>query len=156
MHYILIAALAALDQTVKYLVRANMKPGETIPVIENILHITYVRNDGGAFSILQGHTVLLTVIPAALILAVLTYIHRNRGDCGACLMAALSMICAGGIGNLIDRVRFSAVVDFIDFRVFPVFNVADVCVCCGCGLILVGMLFSGKRPGEGGEAGSDG
>ena len=121
-----------------------MSLGETIPVIENIFHITYIHNTGGAFSILQGQTAALTIIPAILIVAMIIYIHKKRESGHFTLLSSLALICGGGLGNLIDRARLGVVVDFIDFRVFPVFNFADICVCCGCGLLIVYMIFFDK------------
>ena len=156
MYYLIIAALTALDQAVKYTIRANMSLGESIPVIEDILHITYVSNSGGAFSLLRGQTVLLTIFPAVLIAGIIVYIYLKRKSGPIAVLLGLSLICSGGIGNLADRVRFSAVTDFIDFRVFPVFNVADICVCCGCGLIVIYMLFENRRGKLNKEAQDDG
>ena len=147
--YILVAAAAAfLDQVVKYLIRTNMQVAESIPVIEGLFHITYVQNRGGAFSILEGQTVMLTVLPALLTAAILIFIYKKRRTEPQLVLLALALICGGGIGNLIDRVRFGAVVDFLDFRVFPIFNVADICVCMGCGLLLLTVLFPGRLAGR--------
>jgi signal peptidase II len=156
MYFIVIAALTVLDQAVKYIIRENLYLGETIPVIENILHITYVSNSGGAFSLLRDQTALLTILPSALIAAIIIYIYLKRKTGPVLVMLGLSLICAGGLGNLIDRVRFSAVTDFIDFRVFPVFNVADICVCCGCGLIVLLMILESRREKRGAEKQIDG
>ena len=141
MYYVLIILLVAIDQGIKFLISSNMVLGESIPLIENILHITYITNSGAAFSILQGQRLLLILVPAAMTLAIFVYIYMKRKSAGWMFLFSLSMICAGGIGNLIDRVRQGAVVDFIDFRVFPIFNFADICVCCGCGLLLVYVIF---------------
>ncbi|MCL1983552.1 MAG: signal peptidase II [Clostridiales bacterium] len=154
MYYILILVLVAADQTAKHCVRTSMCLGESVPVINNVLHITYVSNNGGAFSILQGQTALLIAVPAVLAAAIAVYIHKNRKSSRALPLVALSLICGGGMGNFIDRVRLGAVVDFIDFRVFPVFNVADICVCCGCGLLFLHMVFldrQGRVKNEGAE-----
>ena len=145
MYYVIIAAIIGADQAVKYLIRANMEPNESFPVIGNILHITHISNSGAAFSLLQGQTAILIIIPAAFIAAILIYILRSQKSGQPLLLTALSLICGGGAGNLIDRVRLGAVVDFIDFRVFPVFNVADICVCCGCGLLFISMFFIGGK-----------
>ena len=152
MYYIIILMILAADQAVKHAVRANMELGGSIPLIEGIVHITYITNTGGAFSLLQGHTAFLIVVTAALTAAIVLYIHKNRKNGSFTLLLALSLICGGGLGNLIDRARLGSVVDFIDFRVFPVFNVADICVCCGCGLLLIHMVFSGRREASEREA----
>jgi len=145
MYYFIIILLVAIDQGIKYLISSNMKLGESVPLIEDMIHITYITNSGGAFSILQGQTFLLIIIPAALIVALIVYIYKKRKSAGFMFLFSLSMICAGGLGNLIDRVRFGEVVDFIDFRFFPVFNFADICVCCGCGLMLLYLVLYERR-----------
>jgi len=144
MYYIIIIVLAAIDQAIKYVVRANMNVGETIPVIENVFHITYIHNTGAAFSIMQGQTAFLIAVPAILTIAIIVYLHKQTKGSHFTLPLALALICAGGTGNLIDRIRFGWVVDFIDFRVFPIFNAADVFVCTGCGALIIYMIFFDK------------
>ena len=145
MYYAIIVLLTAIDQALKYLVGSNMKVGESIPLIGNIVHITYVKNSGGAFSILQAQTGLLTVVSIALTAVIIVYLYIKRSSGGISLRLSLSLICAGGLGNLIDRIRLGAVTDFIDFRVFPIFNFADMCVCCGCGLLFIYMIILDRR-----------
>jgi len=141
MYYGIITLLIAIDQGIKFVVASRMRLGESIPVIEDFLHITYIRNSGGAFGIMQGQTAILTLIPALLTIGFLVYIYKKRKSEKLPYLLSLSLIAAGGIGNLIDRIRFGEVVDFIDFRVFPIFNFADICVCCGCALLLYVMLY---------------
>jgi len=145
MYHVIIILLIAIDQTLKNLISSTMKLGETIPLIDEVVHITYIRNSGGAFSILQGQTAVLILIPAVLTAAIIVYISIKRKKAAVPYLLALSLIAAGGVGNLIDRVRFGEVVDFIDFRFFPIFNFADICVCCGCGLLLFYMVFYDRR-----------
>jgi signal peptidase II len=145
MYYFIIIVLIVIDQAVKYFISVNMDIGDSIPVIENILHITYVYNNGAAFSILKGQTAVLLIIPAILAIAIIAFIYLKRKSGHFTLLFALSLICGGGIGNFLDRARLGAVLDFIDFRVFPIFNVADICVCCGCGLLFLYMVIFDKR-----------
>ena len=64
------------------------------------------------------------------------------------MMTSVALIAGGGIGNLIDRALLGYVVDYLDFRVFPIFNLADICVCTGCGLLILYVLFiDGKQNG---------
>jgi len=147
-YYIIIVLLVAADQIIKFFISSNMDLGETIPLIENILHITYITNSGGAFSILQGQRFLLILVTSAMTSAILVYIFIKRNSEHFLYLLSLSMICAGGAGNLIDRVRLGAVVDFIDFRVFPIFNLADICVCTGCGLLLLYIFLFEVRRGK--------
>ena len=152
MYYVMIITLIAADQVIKFLVRSNMAIGESLPMIEGALHLTHVSNSGAAFSILQGQTTLLTIVPAVMIAALLGCIYFYRKKGGALLLFSLSLICAGGAGNLIDRAARGTVTDYIDFRVFPVFNLADICVCCGCGLLVIYMiLLDRKEKGGNGE-----
>ena len=145
MYFIIIAAVAALDQLTKYLIRANMELDSSIPVIDGIFHITYIHHSGAAFSMFQGKTVFLIAIQVVVITAVLVYLIKRRRKDHWCLLLALSLIAAGGIGNLIDRAAYGYVVDFLDFRVWPVFNAADISVCTGCGLLALYVLFIESR-----------
>jgi len=144
MYYIIIILLVGIDQAIKYAIRANMTLRETIPIIEGVFHLTYIQNTGAAFGILQGQTAFLIALPAILVVAILIYLHKKTNGSHFTLPLSLALICGGGIGNLIDRVRFGAVIDFIDFRIFPIFNAADIFVCVGCGLLILHMIFFDK------------
>lgn len=145
-YFIVIAGILILDRVIKFLVHSNMTPGQSIPVIENIFHITYVRNTGAAFSILQGQQLILIGFPLLVMAVGLVLLILKRKTWHPCLNLAIAMICAGGIGNLIDRALRGYVVDMFDFRFFPVFNVADIFVCVGCGLIVLYVLvLDGKK-----------
>ncbi len=149
MYYLLILALVAADQASKAYIRSCMMPGDSIPVISQVFHITYVQNAGAAFSILQGEQLLLKVLPIAVIVGMVLYLQLKGKKEHWSLRTAFSLIVAGGIGNLIDRIRFGFVVDFFDFRVFPVFNIADIAVCTGCGFLILYVLFF-EKSGKGG------
>jgi len=144
MYYIIIILLVGIDQAIKYAIRANMTLRETIPIIEGVFHLTYIQNTGAAFGILQGQTAFLIALPAVLVVAILIYLHKKTNGSHVTLPLSLALICGGGIGNLIDRVAFGAVIDFIDFRIFPIFNAADIFVCVGCGLLILHMIFFDK------------
>ena len=129
---LLAAALIALDQWVKWWVVANIPVGEARPLIPHILGLTQVHNTGGAWSMLNQHTWLLSVVSAVVVLLLLFVLARRliRHPVG---VITLTMVLAGAVGNLIDRVRLGYVVDMFQtlFMNFPVFNVADICVVCG-------------------------
>lgn len=147
--WLLIAAVILLDQVTKYLIRSCFAVGETLPVIPNIFHLTYVQNRGAAFSLFQNMPVLTIVFPALAMVACLGLLLWFRRRQERVLPVALGLVLAGGIGNLIDRIGIGFVTDMFDFRVFPVFNVADIAVCCGCGLIAVWLFFiDGKKQAE--------
>jgi len=134
------------DLFVKNIVRSNMKVGETIPLIENVFHITYVQNTGAAFSIMSGKQLLLIIMTTVMLLIVLGYIILKRPK-NKLLMSSLVLILAGGVGNLIDRIHLGYVVDFFDFRLinFAIFNTADTFVVCGTILLAVYLMFFDKQ-----------
>jgi signal peptidase II len=156
LYFIIIALVAALDQLTKYLIRSSMELNSSIPLLDGIFHITYVHNSGAAFSILQGKTGLLIAVQIVVIAAVLTYLIKKRKKDHWCLLLALSLILAGGVGNLIDRAANGYVVDFLDFRFWPIFNVADISVCTGCGLLAVYLLFFESKRRENPDAAQNG
>lgn len=143
---ILAAVMTALDQIVKYLVRAHIPLGGSVPFLPHLLELTYVQNTGAAFSLMRRHTWLLTLISAAVVLAmcglILKGFFKNRLG-----MFSAALVLAGGGGNLIDRAVFGFVTDmfkttFIDFAVF---NVADCCITVGVPLLfLYVLLYVGK------------
>ena len=143
---ILAAALVVLDQIVKYLVRAHIPLGGAVPFIPYLLELTYVQNTGAAFSLMRRHTWLLTLISAAVVLAMCGLILKGFFKYRLGMFSA-ALVLAGGVGNLIDRAVFGFVTDmfkttFIDFAVF---NVADCCITVGVPLLfLYVLLYVGK------------
>ena len=144
-YIIFIVAILVLDTIGKIAVSSNRLPGQSIPVIDGIFHITYVQNKGAAFSMLQGHPLLLIIVPAIIIGIGIIFICVKHKAYNKTFMISLSLICSGGLGNLTDRMSQGYVVDMFDFRVFPVFNVADICVCVGCGLMMLYMIIYNNK-----------
>lgn len=127
--------LFGLDQATKALVRLNFAQGESRPLIEGVLHLTYVRNTGAAFGILQGHTWLLVAITVAL--ALFAFMYREEFmRAQEATRIAYTMGISGALGNFVDRVWLGWVTDFIDFRIWPVFNVADTFIFIGVALLI--------------------
>lgn len=129
---ILTAALVALDQIVKHLVRANIPELGSVPFLPGVMDLTYFKNTGAGFSILTGHTWFLTAVSAVLSVLIALALWRGffRRTSGK---LALALMLAGAVGNLIDRAAFGYVTDMFRtlFMNFPVFNVADICVVIG-------------------------
>ena len=122
---------------------------ESIPVIQDIFHITYIHNTGAAFSIMEGRISVLILLPLVMIIGAVIFMLIMRKKGHPVLMTSVALIAGGGIGNLIDRIALGYVVDYLDFRVFPIFNLADIAVCVGCGLLIVYVLFiDGKQKNE--------
>ncbi len=137
--FFLIAVLVvALDQVTKYLVRANLSLGESVPE-EGPLRITYVTNTGAAFGILQGQTLFLIVTTFFGLTAILLYYLYPPMEHGF-LRLALGLQLGGAMGNLADRVRLGKVTDFIDVGPWPNFNVADSSIVVGV-VIIVGFFL---------------
>lgn len=134
MLFFLVAVIAlALDQLTKRLVLVHLSLHQYIPL--GILDIRYVQNSGAAFGMLARSGSLFIVIAVGVLGALLASLPRIR-RAGPLVATALGLIAGGTVGNLIDRLRFGYVVDFIDLRWWPVFNVADSCICIGVGLLV--------------------
>ena len=141
------AGVVAADQITKYFVVQQIPLHTQVPVIEGLFHLTYVQNDGAAFSILQGQQWLFTVLFVVLTLAVVWEFWHKNMPFTSFDRWCIALIWAGGLGNMIDRVRLGYVVDMIevDFMTFPVFNVADCFISCGCIALLISLVFFNRR-----------
>ena len=139
-YFVLIALCVLLDQVVKYLVRANIPLGGSVSFLPGIMDLTYYQNTGMAFSLFSEHTWVLTILSAAVAVA-LTTLLLSRFITHPFGRISLSLVIAGALGNLIDRVAFHYVRDFLDFIIFgydfPIFNVADMALCVGVGLLIL-------------------
>lgn len=144
-YYIIIAAVISVDHIVKHMTTAELTVGATVPVISDVFHITYIQNTGAAFSMWEEQWPVLILLPSVVLAAGLVLIFLKRRTWSRPVLVAVSMICGGGIGNLIDRICRGYVVDMFDFRVFPVFNVADIFICIGCGLLLLDILILERK-----------
>lgn len=142
------AVLVGVDQLVKYWAENTLQQIGSIPLIENVFHLTYVQNFGAAFSSMQNQRLLLVGLTSVMLLIVLVMLVMRKVR-SPWLVASWSLILAGGLGNLLDRIFRAGgyVVDLFDFCLihFPVFNIADICVCCGTGLLIIYLLFIERR-----------
>ena len=144
--YILYTALIlvgiALDQLTKWLAVKFLAPVDTVPIIEGVIHLTYVENPGAAFGMLKDAPWVFNTLSVVAIVAILLYLYAGHAQ-NKLYAVSLAMIASGGIGNMIDRVALKYVVDFIDFRLidFAVFNGADSFVCVGAGLLILAMVL---------------
>ncbi len=139
--FFLVAALVvALDQLTKYLVRANVALGESVPD-EGPVRITHVTNTGAAFGILQGQTVFLVITTFLGLAAILLYYLYPPMEHGI-LRLALGLQLGGAVGNLADRVRVGKVTDFVDVGPWPAFNVADSSIVVGVTVIISFFLLA--------------
>ena len=142
--YLIALAVILLDQASKLAVINRLPFGSSVPVLDGVVYLTSVRNPGGAFGLFQSWAGMLTVITVVACVAIITLVRR-RVTLPAFARIALALQLGGAVGNLIDRIRFHYVVDFIDLRVWPVFNVADSAITIGIVLLAYYIIFSERR-----------
>jgi signal peptidase II len=148
-----VAAVMVLDQATKLWIDAAMPLHASFPVLDGFFNITYVRNPGAAFGFLAGAPLLFrslffVAVTAAAIALILYYLYKNPSR-SPLLTLALAFILSGALGNLIDRVRYGEVIDFLDFYLgqvhWPAFNVADTAICIGAALLFLDLVGGGGR-----------
>lgn len=138
---VLSAALAILflDQLTKFLIRQSLQPNQPLPIITNVLQLTYITNTGSAFGLFKGLNIFFILFSIAVVAAIFYYLGKTKEEKKA-LHLCIGLLLGGTIGNLIDRVFYGAVTDFIDFRIWPVFNIADSAVTIGI-ILLIAFLW---------------
>lgn len=134
------AAVICLDQLTKYLVRANMQPGDRIPVIGDWMSIYYVQNTGTAFSMFSGNRFVTIFLTSVLIILCIVFIVTEAKAGERIVPVLFTFVAAGGISNMIDRLALGFVTDMISCGKFAVFNVADIGVTCGCILTMIALV----------------
>lgn len=142
---ILTILVILVDFFSKYMVSKLMTVNETINLIDNFFRITYVKNTGAAFSIFSNNTILVIIISVVIIGFLLFYIYKNKGN-NKLENVSYAFILGGAIGNLIDRLVYGYVIDFLDFEILsydaPIFNLADTFIVIGVILFLINTLRS--------------
>jgi len=151
--YLIALAIVLTDQAAKALVVRSMRLGQSIPIVPGYFDLTFVLNPGAAFSLLATlpewiRTPFFILVSIAAVILIAVYRARHlRGHRLA--SASLGLILGGAVGNLIDRVRYGVVVDFLDVHVhqyhWPVFNVADSAISVGVTLLLLDMLLEWRQ-----------
>ena len=129
------SAVLAADQAAKWLALKFLSHVPTVPVLPGIFHLTLVRNSGVAFGLFQGQGLWITLGTLAILAGLFRAALRPEG--GKWAPICLALILGGAVGNLMDRMRFGGVIDFLDFRIWPVFNLADSCITVGAALLAV-------------------
>ena len=138
--------IVVLDQVVKFLVAYEMFPGMSIPVIQDVFHITFVLNPGAAFGILAHQRSFFIVMGIVIVILGGLFSPYIRRQCRI-FRCGTALLLGGALGNLIDRVRFGHVIDFFDFRIWPVFNIAAIAIVVGVAAIIYAILFK-MHPAE--------
>ncbi len=142
--FLIAVAVFVLDQATKAVVRGNLSLGESWPSDDWLVKITHVTNSGAAFGILQGQGMFLIVTAVLAIGAIVFYYACPPLEHGL-LRLALGLQLGGAGGNLLDRVRFGEVTDFIDFPRYPSFNIADSSIVIGLAVLIGFFVLSENR-----------
>ena len=147
MSYILctlcIIAVIVLDQITKFIAVKYLMPISSVPIIQDVLHLTYVENRGAAFGMLQNHRWVFMVLSTLVMVVILAVMFKYKRYLHPIMLTGLCFVVGGGIGNMIDRTINGYVVDFVDFTLinFAVFNIADTFICIGVGLLILDIIL---------------
>ncbi len=147
----ILISVFALDMATKFFIDTKMVLGQSIPVIRNFFYITYAKNTGAAWSMLEGKMIFFYILTTIACCA-LIYMIIKSDKRATFTRISLVMILAGALGNFADRIMFQYVRDFLDFIIFgydfPIFNVADMSLCLGVALMFL-IVFTGKEEFDG-------
>ena len=136
--YLVSFILLLSDVFSKIIIKNTMNLYDSIKIIPNVFNITYVENNGAAFSILQGKQLFLCLVAILVLVAIIRYLNKEKLT--NLKITYYSLLIAGIVGNLIDRIIYNNVVDFLDVTIFgyeiPIFNLADTFICISVGLII--------------------
>ena len=134
--------LFIIDIVSKIIIKSNLKLYESIILIPNFFSLTYVINDGAAFSILEGKQILLIILGILVLIFLIYYIFKE--ELTNYKVIYYSLLIGGISGNLYDRIIYNGVRDFLDFKIFgynyPIFNIADSFIVIGVGLIIIEVI----------------
>jgi signal peptidase II len=133
MVFVIVLLIISLDQLSKFFICKYFLLNSPIAVIKGIFYLTRVHNRGAAFGILKNQTPLFIFTSLLAVVMIYRCLKENRHK--RIYIVSLSLILAGAIGNLIDRLAFGYVIDFLDFRIWPVFNIADSSITVGVALL---------------------
>lgn len=133
--------LAGIDQVIKYFVLTNLQPVGTVNIIGDVFKLTYVENRGVAFGMFSDMRWLFITLTTILLAVIIIYMFKKRPQ-GKFFYICTALIIGGGIGNLIDRIFYGYVVDYLSLSFFPpVCNFADYCITAGTVMLIVYLLF---------------
>ncbi len=136
---IIVFTILSLDQLSKFIITRYLSQNQTIPLIKGVFHLTLIHNRGAAFGILRNQVPLF--IFTSILAIILIYFSLKKNKHRKVYSVALSLVLGGALGNLIDRLFFGYVIDFLDFRIWPVFNIADSAITIAAVLLGWEILF---------------
>jgi len=138
--FIIAASVVIIDQVTKAIAVTKLTSAGSLPAIGTIFSFTLIKNTGAAFGLFRYQTTVFVVISVVAIAFTVFYLAKKK----PALYLPFALILGGAVGNLVDRLRFGYVVDFIDLHFWPVFNVADSCITIGAILLFV-IILRGKN-----------
>lgn len=142
--YLLVPAIVVLDRLSKILAVKYLEPIGSYPVLGNFMHLTFVKNDGAAFSLFSNKQLFLIIVTAVVICLVLGLLYKSvHTGSNPWLSLSLALIAGGAIGNWIDRILYNYVIDYFEFKFvnFAIFNVADIFIVAGTALLCFLVVF---------------
>jgi len=143
MVFVIAAAVVILDQFTKLIITKNLSLNHPVTVIKGVLSLTLVHNRGAAFGILRNQVPLFVLASIFAVILIFAELRNNKHR--PVYSIALGLILAGALGNLIDRVLFGYVIDFLDFHIWPVFNIADSAITIGAAMLGWILMFSKEK-----------
>ncbi len=142
---LLVAGVAVgADRVLKWWAGHTLILFESRPLLGHLIRLTRVHNVGGALGIFPGGGELFIAVSIVVSITAIVILIRSRTD-SVVMRIGLALLLAGAVGNLIDRLAYGYVLDFLEFRGLFVNNLADVCVCVGTGLVIIHVLFGGGK-----------
>ena len=142
--YNIVAIVFIIDQIIKIIIKHTMNLYQEISIIPNFFSLCYVKNTGAAFSILEDATLLLIVISIVFLLLIDKSIKKEEQNLSKLSIISLGMIIGGIFGNLIDRILYRSVIDYLSFSFgkyhFPIFNIADIGITVGVFILIIDMI----------------
>jgi len=145
MIFIITLSILFLDQLTKLLVTKNLLLNQSLPVIRGIFHITLIYNRGAAFGMLKNQARLFIFVSLFAVVLIMAVLKKNKYRKSSFYNISLSLILAGALGNLIDRLIRGHIIDFLDFRIWPVFNLADSAITIGAILLGYAILIESNN-----------
>lgn len=143
-YFSLTLILLIIDRLTKWWAFSTMDRGVPNNLIGNVIRLTRVHNEGGAFGIFPGGGIVFLVVSGVVSLILFLILLTMQID-SRLIRTGMAFVLAGALGNLVDRIQWGYVLDFFEIRGFPIFNVADACITVGAAFIVLAILFGGER-----------
>lgn len=144
-YFVLACSVLGLDRLTKALVSGSLRPGESIPLLDGVLRLTRVHNSGAAFGLFPQHRAVFLGLSCGVALGLTLALGAGLLT-RRLVMIGGALLWAGAVGNLIDRLSWGYVLDFVEFSHFPVFNVADCAIVVGAFFLAAGLFWRGHGP----------